>query len=303
MIFKRSSSGQAIVLIVFAIIGLIGFTALAIDSGNAFADRRKAQSAADNAALAAALAKVNDQNINDAALAITQENNRPDGTVTLTNPPGPGCDGTTTNPVNPLDPDDELSFYIQVIIRSSVDTYFGPIIGINQVQNCVQAIARAKPVIYQPIGLGATVAGLQCTGDYTVAVSGSSQVTLLDGGLFSNSNSAEAAYVHSVGNLVAPNITATGCVSVPETNTIPVTCNADPIPCPLPDEMIPEYTCDYNYDDFPPDPFDDHVTPGVGGMVNLAPGCLLHFRRISQDKCARGRGDSGDVELRPGLEW
>lgn len=49
---KRSESGQAIVLIVFAVVGLIGFTALAIDGGMLFSDRRHAQSASDAASLA-----------------------------------------------------------------------------------------------------------------------------------------------------------------------------------------------------------------------------------------------------------
>ena len=69
-----SRRGQAIVLIVFAIIGLIAITALAIDGGNAFADRRKAQSAADNASLAAALAGAKKQNYQTAADALVQAN-------------------------------------------------------------------------------------------------------------------------------------------------------------------------------------------------------------------------------------
>ena len=49
---KKSESGQAIVLLALAVIGLIGFTALAIDGGSVFADRRRAQSASDAASLA-----------------------------------------------------------------------------------------------------------------------------------------------------------------------------------------------------------------------------------------------------------
>src|SRR5512141_2701217 len=54
---NRKERGQALVLIVFAIVGLIGLTGLAIDGGNAYSDRRHAQNAADTAALAAALSK------------------------------------------------------------------------------------------------------------------------------------------------------------------------------------------------------------------------------------------------------
>jgi len=48
---KKSESGQAIVFLVFAVIGLVAFTALAIDGGMVYADRRHAQSASDAASL------------------------------------------------------------------------------------------------------------------------------------------------------------------------------------------------------------------------------------------------------------
>jgi hypothetical protein len=48
---KKSESGQAIILLVFAVIGLLGFTALAIDGGTIYSDRRHAQSASDAASL------------------------------------------------------------------------------------------------------------------------------------------------------------------------------------------------------------------------------------------------------------
>jgi hypothetical protein len=49
---KISERGQALVLLVMAIVGLLGFTALAIDGGMVYSDRRIAQNAADAAALA-----------------------------------------------------------------------------------------------------------------------------------------------------------------------------------------------------------------------------------------------------------
>ncbi len=49
-----SESGQIIILLVLVIIGLLGFTALAIDGGMIFADRRYEQSAADASSLAGA---------------------------------------------------------------------------------------------------------------------------------------------------------------------------------------------------------------------------------------------------------
>jgi hypothetical protein len=49
---NKTESGQAIVLLVFAVIALMGFTALAIDGGMVYSDRRHAQSASDAASLA-----------------------------------------------------------------------------------------------------------------------------------------------------------------------------------------------------------------------------------------------------------
>src|SRR5687767_15690403 len=52
-----SDSGQTLVIIAFAAIGLFGFAALAIDGSMVFSDKRHAQNAADTAALDAALSK------------------------------------------------------------------------------------------------------------------------------------------------------------------------------------------------------------------------------------------------------
>src|SRR6476619_7459670 len=55
---KLQERGQALIMVALAVVGLFGFTALAIDGSRVFSDRRHAQNAADTAALAAALSKV-----------------------------------------------------------------------------------------------------------------------------------------------------------------------------------------------------------------------------------------------------
>lgn len=57
---RNLERGQAIVLLAVTIVVLLGFTALAIDGGMVYADRRRAQNGADAAALAGALQRVND---------------------------------------------------------------------------------------------------------------------------------------------------------------------------------------------------------------------------------------------------
>jgi Flp pilus assembly protein TadG len=56
MLSKKTERGQALILITFALIGLIALTGLTVDGGMAYSDRRSAQNAADSAAFAAALA-------------------------------------------------------------------------------------------------------------------------------------------------------------------------------------------------------------------------------------------------------
>src|SRR6185503_13740171 len=55
---RSHERGQALVIIALAVVGLFGFSALAIDGSRVFSDRRNAQNAADTSALSAALAKI-----------------------------------------------------------------------------------------------------------------------------------------------------------------------------------------------------------------------------------------------------
>lgn len=51
---SRREQGQVLVLIILAIVGMLGFAALAVDLGRVFSERRRAQNAADAAVMAAA---------------------------------------------------------------------------------------------------------------------------------------------------------------------------------------------------------------------------------------------------------
>jgi uncharacterized membrane protein len=62
---KITERGQALILLVFAVVGLLGFTALAIDGGMIYSDRRIAQNAADAAAVAGARKAGETLNINE----------------------------------------------------------------------------------------------------------------------------------------------------------------------------------------------------------------------------------------------
>ncbi len=273
MFTRKSTRGQALIIIVFAIIGLIAMVALAIDGGNVFLNRRSAQNAADNAALTAALAKAKNPIITgDAlkpyALAITRlpAYNFADSTVTLHNPPQTGCGGSTNAYINDVNKDQ----YIQIIINTTVNTYFAPIVGIRTLSNCVEAIAHVKPGSIIPLAYGNAIAALNCTGSDTLSSSNAAnRVTLIDGGAFSNSSDAEAMYILKPEALSAPSVSAVGGIDAPGYLPTPTT-GLQQFPCPLPDYYIPKYDCEHNYGDFPPSQTDTNVTISGTGSNEMA---------------------------------
>ena len=131
---KRSEKGQALILITFAVVGLVGFGALAIDGGRVLSDRRHAQNAADTAAYSAALANAKGQNVTASAENRATSNGYDGGDtndviVTITNTPSGVCPSTGKD--------------ITVTIISDVATTFARVIGRNQVTNTVTATARS----------------------------------------------------------------------------------------------------------------------------------------------------------------
>ncbi|MEW6092637.1 MAG: pilus assembly protein TadG-related protein [Chloroflexota bacterium] len=251
--FYKSESGQAIVLIVLGMVALVAIVALAIDGGGAFSDRRHAQNAVDTAVLAAALAKVSGQDWHTLGLSRAASNGyNNDGitsTVTVVNPPGVGCGDTPGPYAGNVE-------YVQVIIRSTVDLFFAPVIGIDQTHNCVEAIARARPGRYTSLFYGNAIASTACHGSGTVKAWGSSSVTTIDGGVFSNSDDPEAMKILKNENLqVDPDygVSAVGGIDAPDDYPYPQVTGVEQIFCPLPDYMLPEYVCDYEYVDFPPE--------------------------------------------------
>jgi Flp pilus assembly protein TadG len=196
--------GQALILIVLAIVGLIAVVGLAIDTGSAFSDRRHAQSTADAAALAGALAKIQylqahstatRDTANAIALAIVTAKDRAatngyDGnlvtnTVEVFNPPQSGqfanCDDNHFN----------CKDYVQVVIHSTVETSFAKIIGVNQINNRVEAVALAKGPYIGPMFKGNAIVSLKptgnnCPGEFIIG--GSGIVNIIGGGIWINSD-------------------------------------------------------------------------------------------------------------------
>jgi hypothetical protein len=150
---KKGSStqrGQALILIALAMVGLVGFAALAIDGGNIFSDRRHAQNAADTAALAAALARAR---VETADTYVTAGEDRAANN-------GYASDGITEVKVHlcseamvsdegkplvckGLPTGADPAQYVQVYIKSVVKLFFAPVLGWRQATNYTDAVARA----------------------------------------------------------------------------------------------------------------------------------------------------------------
>jgi hypothetical protein len=187
-----SEQGQAIIIIVFAIIGLLGAAALAIDGGRAYVERGRVQSAADAAALSGALARVEQKEWREyalaGALANGYDNNGETNTVELNTPPLSG-----PNAKNPE--------FIEVIVTSRIPTFFGGIIGIPDIIVSSRAVSQTKPAVFGQMFDGYAVVSLAPTSSCadenkrSFWIHGEATISLEGGGVFVNSSNADCALI------------------------------------------------------------------------------------------------------------
>ncbi|GAB4429793.1 MAG: pilus assembly protein TadG-related protein [Anaerolineales bacterium] len=189
MNFRNTERGQALIIIVFSIVGLIGITALAVDGGNAYLDRRQAQNAADTAALASAFTRIRGgQNWVTKALEMAETNGYPnDGVRSTVEVFSPPISGPYAGNIE----------YIQVVITSHVPTYFGGVIGQNTLTNRVEAVSRTKSSEFTEILKGHALISLaptsDCQNNKAFWVHGEATLNLIGGGVFVNSNNPDCA--------------------------------------------------------------------------------------------------------------
>lgn len=181
--------GQALIIIVFAILGLMGIVGLAVDGGSIYLDRIRAQNTADSVALNAALQRINNQGNWVAAgfQRAAQAGYANDGQrsiVQINSPPGSGQYQGNLE-------------YIQVIITSNVRTYLAGAIGIGQLTNRVEAVTRTKPAIWEPMLGGAAVVSLapasDCDRHKAFWVHGEATLDITNSGVFVNSANQRCA--------------------------------------------------------------------------------------------------------------
>lgn len=218
----KGQRGQAMIIIVFAIIGLIGMTGLAVDGGMAYSDRRHAQNAADTAAMAGAMAKINasDLGVNEidaltvAALDMAAQNGYDSNLVSNTVEVYT-CDMDEASCGDPYTDDAD---YVQVIITSHINTFFAGVIGIPQMHNRVQAVAVAQEKISGSLYDGENLISLSPTcnnpGSFIVEGNTTVNLTTLDGGpgsLYVNTGGGSCGFTcNTNGAIINGDITTAG---------------------------------------------------------------------------------------------
>jgi Flp pilus assembly protein TadG len=252
----KHENGQALILIVLSIVALVAITGLAVDGGIVYASRRQAQNAADSAAMAGALARIQAIEggvpfatpMTNAALERAAsngyDNDGTNNTVQVFNPPTSGYYSDCGNPAF------DCTRYVQVIITSQIRTFFAPVVGINIINNQVQAVALSKGPTLEPPYEGNALVSLKptsndCSGDFILG--GSGEVVVVGGGIFVNSNNDTCAFVQDGCN-VTLDATGSGVTSVGALN-LNLNClnnligtntsGADPVPYP-PEYVMPE---------------------------------------------------------------
>lgn len=283
---KGSEKGQVLILMALAAVGLFAIAGLAIDGSKKFSDQRHAQNAADTAALAGSLAKVRGDVLwkfvaIDRANSNGYESNLVDKTVTVY-----ACDETNVDCGAYTGKPD----FVKVVITSSVQTTFARVIGIFQMQNTVNAVARSRVEYKGEMYGGASIVGLAPDQCKTIYFSGSAAVNVNGGGVFSNSNKDCGVTIQGANGLdigmdgsvdmVANSYTKNGN---PTLGGIAGGLNggADQQPYPPLEETLPKYTCDWTYSSFPPN-----------GVTNLSPGtyCVTGSFKMNAKDTLTGTG-------------
>jgi len=188
---RRSESGQALVLLALSFIVLLAFAGLAIDGGILYTERRRAQNAADAAAMAGALGILNEWDPVVAAYARAADNgydnDQADNWVEVYRPPIEGPNAGDWN-------------YIMVRIRGTVTPVFAHFVYDGALENTVTAMARAKPPTSAPLLDGQALVGLAPHGCSVVWSHGSNMSSIEGSGIFVNSDDPDCALVANGGN-------------------------------------------------------------------------------------------------------
>jgi len=203
MIKHKSEEGQAIVFLVLGLVVFMGFVALSIDGGMAFADRRHSQNGSDASSLAgggeAALYLENthvmytdwncgSDDIQGAMELAAQKAIERAGTNNFNIDEDPS-DGNGVTVVCGTHDYGYIDKFIDVTVNisSTTETSFAQLLFPDALVNQVQAVTRVRPRM--SMAFGNAVVGLNtadCPGNNGVAFGGSGETYINGGGIWSN---------------------------------------------------------------------------------------------------------------------
>ena len=214
MDFTKKEKGQAIYLIVFGIMALVGSAALAIDGGRIYLDRREVQNTADSAALSAALTDCTgsgDLVVKARAIAAANgfDHNDPDVTVTVNNPPTSG----------PYTGDSE---YYEVVIQTITEVGLAQLVrqGTFPVEARAVALCEEGTTGGGAVGDGNGILALRTSGDDAIYAPGNVRIEVLNGGIHSDSSHSQAITALGSSQIAADVVTVVGGYKTTGTATI-----------------------------------------------------------------------------------
>ena len=195
--FHSFEKGQIIILLALVLVGLLGFTALAIDGGMIYADQRFSQSAADAASLAsggAAASIVNESTIWDCSTlgsAITaayaeaiEQAAANDFTFAKDVHLGePGHDHGVKVTCNQSD----QYLDVQVMLSKVTPTSFVHLFTGEEMRSTVNSVVRVKPRILAGNGSAIVSLSKECQNNQQGVWFNGSSTTVSNGGIWSNS--------------------------------------------------------------------------------------------------------------------
>lgn len=287
-----SERGQAFLLLAMAMIGLLGFSALAIDGGMILTERRTAQNAADNAAFAAARTGMSGGNWQAAGLAFAStggyDNNGTTNWVTVSQPAN-----------------DEY----QVTVVSRIQTSFAHLIYSGPLESTVTAVVYGRAGAPPMAGYAIVAMGNCLTeGGHLISVTGggnSGGVQAFDGGIFVNTpeNSGNRCALDPPNNgygitadTLISSVGSHNYASASMMSPIPIDAgynNGSPIDDPL--ASLPEPTCSGNGsvvgNNYSPGKFGGSGQPAIGPGT-YAPGiyCITGDVHLSGQAAIVGDG-------------
>lgn len=202
---RSHQNGQALVLLVLSMVVLLGFTALAVDGGMVYSDRRHAQMASDASSLAGGSAAamtmenklVTYTNYNCSSAAISEAKSKAataaisraaDNDYSIDNDISDNHGVTVTCGVENKGGWDDKYIDIETHVTRETDTAFTHFLFNGPVVNQVEAVTRVRP--RTPLVFGNAIVALRpdCPNSNTGGVhfGGGIDATVTGGGVFSN---------------------------------------------------------------------------------------------------------------------